>query len=154
LLQQRRLLLVLDGFERELRAYANLAAAYQGEAIIEDERDDFCACTDPYAAVFLRYLAALPLQNRVLLTSRLFPRELEDLAGCRREELSAFDPEDAVTFFHTQGIKGTRAEIQEVCQPFGYHPLALRLFAGVILRDKRKPGETSKLRAVMLCWRN
>lgn len=141
LLQQRRLLLVLDGFERELHAYASLSAAYQGEAIAADERGDFCSCTDPHAAVFLRHLAALPLPSRVLLTSRLFPRELEGLAGCWREELAAFDPEDAVTFFHSQGIKGTRAEIQEVCQPFGYHPLALRLFAGVILRDKRKPGD-------------
>jgi len=44
-----------------------------------------------------------------------------------------------VTFFQSQGIKGTRAEIAEACRPYGYHPLALRLLAGVIVRDQRLP---------------
>ena len=141
LLQQRRLLLVLDGFERELRAYAGLSAAYQGDAVAEDARGDFRACTDPHAATFLRWAAALPLRSRVLLTSRLFPRELDGLAGCQRERLSSLDPKDAVIFFHAQGVRGTRAEIQSACQPYGYHPLALRLLAGMIVRDRRKPGD-------------
>ncbi|UCC64883.1 MAG: DUF4062 domain-containing protein, partial [Anaerolineae bacterium] len=143
LLQQRRLLLVLDGFERELRAYASLSAAYQGDAVAEDERGDFRACTDPHATTFLRWVAALPLQSRVLLTSRLFPRELDDLAGCRREDLTALDPDDAVAFFGAQGVRGTRAEIQAACVPYGYHPLALRLLAGTIVRDPSRPGDVT-----------
>jgi len=142
LLQEKRLLLVLDGFERELRAYAGLSAPYQGDAIDPAGRDDFRCCTDPHAADFLRRAAALPLQSRILLTSRLFPRELEDLAGCRSVKLEAMDPEDAVAFFRAQGVKkGTRAEIEDACGPYGYHPLALRLLAGVIVRDKRNPGD-------------
>jgi tetratricopeptide (TPR) repeat protein len=141
-LQRRRLLLVLDGFERELRAYAGLNAAYQGDALAgDDEQGDFSACVDPHAGNLLRWLAAGPLQGRVLLTGRLFPRELEGLAGCRRQDLDALDPEDALAFFQAQGVKGTRAEIQSACRPYGYHPLALRLLAGVILRDKRSPGD-------------
>lgn len=140
-LQEKSLLFVLDGFERELRTYASSNAAYQGDAIVEDERGDFRACTDPHAADFLRRIAALPLRGRVLLTSRLFPRELDGLAGARREELAALDPDDAVAFFHAQGVTGTRAEIQAACEPYGYHPLALRLLAGVIVKDKRKPGD-------------
>jgi tetratricopeptide (TPR) repeat protein len=141
LLQRRRLLLVLDGFERELRAYASLDAAYQGDVVARDAQGDFRACTDPHAGDFLRWLAALPMKSRVLLTSRLFPRELDGLAGCRPEELTALDPQDAVAFFHAQGIKGTRAEIQDACAPYGYHPLALRLLAGMIVEDKRIPGD-------------
>ena len=142
LLQERRLLLVLDGLERELRAYAGFSAAYQGDDVTEDAQGDFRACTDPHAADFLRQVAALPLYSRVLLTSRLFPRELDGLAGCRREELTGLDPRDAVTFFHAQGVKkGTRAEIEAACAPYGHHPLALRLLAGMIARDKRMPGD-------------
>jgi tetratricopeptide (TPR) repeat protein len=141
LLREQRLLLVLDGFERELRAYASLSAAYQGDAVMEDARDDYRAATSPHAAWFLRAIGAQALQSRVLLTSRLLPHELDELAGCERQDLDSLDPADAVTFFQAQGVRGTRAEIEEACQPYGYHPLSLRLLAGVILRDKRTPGE-------------
>jgi tetratricopeptide (TPR) repeat protein len=141
LLRQHRLLLVLDGFERELRAYASLSAAYQGDAVTEDERGDFRACTDPHAGSLLGWLAAGPLRSRVLLTSRLFPRELDDLAGCRHEDLIALDAEDAVIFFQAQGVKGTRAEIQAACAPYGYHPMSLRLLSGMIVHDPARPGD-------------
>jgi hypothetical protein len=141
LLQDRRLLLVLDGFERELRAYSSLGAAYQGDAVEKEPRGEHRACVDPHAGRFLRDAATLPLKSRILLTSRLFPRELDDLAGCRRENLATIDPEDAVTFFYTQGIRGMRAEIQAACDPYGYHALALRLLAGVVKKNKRTPGD-------------
>ena len=143
LLRERRLLLVLDGFERELRAYASISAAYQGDAVVEDPHGDPRACTDPHAATFLGWLAATGLQSRVLLTSRLLPRELDGLPGCRRRELTALDPEEAVAFFQAQGVRGTRAEIEAACQPYGYLPLALRLLAGVIVEDKRKAKDIS-----------
>jgi tetratricopeptide (TPR) repeat protein len=141
LLQQRRLMLVLDGFERELRAYSSLGAAYQGDAVEKEDRGEHRACTDPHAGRFLRDAATLPLQSRILITSRLFPRELDDLAGCRRENLATIHPEDAVAFFHMQGIRGTRAEIQAACAPYGYHALALRLLAGLINHDPMRPGD-------------
>jgi len=81
------------------------------------------------------------VKSKVLLTSRLFPRELNGLAGCQRVNLTAFDPEDAVIFFRAQGVRGTRAEIQTACAPYGYLPLALRLLSGLIMRDKRTPGD-------------
>jgi tetratricopeptide (TPR) repeat protein len=148
LLQQRRLLLVLDGLERQLRAYAGLSAAYQGDTLLQDPQGDPNSCTDPHAADFLRQVAALTHGSRVLITSRLFPRELEGLGGCRREELTSLDPEDAVAFFHAQGVKGTRAEIQAACAPYGYLPLALRLLAGMTARPSRMRGDiraTSRL---------
>jgi len=142
LLQQRRLLLVLDGLERELRAYASLSVAYQGDAVVEDAQGDIRACIDPHAAAFLRQVAGLAGGSRVLITSRLFPSELGGLAGCRWEELTGLDREDAVAFFQAQGVKkGTRAEIEAACEPYGCLPLALRLLAGVIVRDKRTPGD-------------
>ena len=100
LLQQRRLLIMLDGFERELRAYASLSAVYQGDDIIEDERGEDRTCTNPHAGWFLQAVAALPMQSRVLITSRNFPRELDNVAGCERQKLDGLDPVDAVTFFY------------------------------------------------------
>jgi tetratricopeptide (TPR) repeat protein len=141
LLEQRYMLIVLDGFERELRGYATLSVAYQGDAVAEDTQGDYRACTDIHAAYFLRWTAALTLQSRVLLTSRLLPLELDDLAGCRREHLTAMDPDDATIFFHAQGVQGTRAEIQAACEPCGYHPLTLRLLSGMIANDPTQPGD-------------
>lgn len=143
LLHQRRLLIVLDGFERELRAYASLSASYQGDSVTPDTRGDYRACTDPHLANFLRMSAALPLRSRVLITSRLFPRELDGMTGCHREDLDALELEDAVTFFHAQGVQGTRAQIATACKPYGYHPLTLRLLTGMILRDPINPGDVT-----------
>jgi hypothetical protein len=52
-------------------------------------------------------------------------------------------PADAVAFFRAQGIRGGRAEIQAACAPYGYHPLSLRLLAGLIANDLQQPGDIS-----------
>ena len=139
LLRQRRILLVLDGFERQLRAYARLDAAYQGDAVTEDDRANFRSCADPHAARFLQEAAALPLRSRLLLTSRLFPACLGGMGGCKHEDLTDMQPEEAVAFLDAYRIKGTRAEKEEACRPYGYHPFSLRLLAGLIVKDKQDP---------------
>ncbi len=107
-LEQRRILLILDGFERELRAYAGYRAPYQGD---EGGGEDGNDCVDPRASEFLRSAVALALAGRMLITSRLFPNELINLAGCRHEHLKRLAREDVVSFFGATGVKGTRAEI-------------------------------------------
>jgi hypothetical protein len=72
-------------------------------------------------------------QTKTLLTSRLYPKELDDLEGCLRTDLNQMDKEDAVEFFKRQGVQGTRAEIEEVCRAYGFHPLSLRLLSGMIV---------------------
>ena len=141
LLQQRRVLVVLDGFERALRAYASLNAAYQGDDVEADAREEHRACTDPHAAQFMRWLAGVPLRSRVLMTSRLFPLELEGCALCRRQELKKLALADAVAFMQAQGVKGIRADFERECASYDGHPLALRLLAGVIMEDLQDPGD-------------
>ena len=144
LLHARRFLVVLDGVERILRAYARLDAAYRGDQFETDPRGDFRSCPDPHAGQFLQWLASGAPKSKVLLTSRLFPRELDQMAGCRAEKLDAFDPEDAVVFFRAQGVtRGTRAEIEAACKPYGYHPLCLRLLSGMIVEDPERPGDVA-----------
>jgi len=143
LLRQRRLLLVLDGFERELRAYANLTTSSQGHDTTEDILGSFRVCIDPHIGSFLRWLAAGSLPSKVLLTTRLFPHELDGLVGCRREELFALKTEDAVAFLRAQGVHGSRAETEALCKAYGNHPLALRLLTGLIVNDPARPGDAA-----------
>lgn len=138
-------LLVLDGFERVLRAFGGLDAAYQGDKAQSTGSDRDCIA--PLAEWFLHNLATLPqLRSKVLLTTRLCPRILEArggglLAGCREEKLEQMQSADAVAFFHAQGIRGTHTEIETACTQYSYHPLSLRLLAGLIVGDFQQPGD-------------
>jgi tetratricopeptide (TPR) repeat protein len=85
------------------------------------------------------------------MTTRLRPRALEAhggdlLQGCQEEELTQMQPADAVAFFRAQGVRGSRAEIERACQPYGYHPLSLRLLAGLVARDPQQPGDIAAAR--------
>jgi transcriptional regulator with XRE-family HTH domain/tetratricopeptide (TPR) repeat protein len=142
-LQQRRLLFVLDGFERELRAYASMVSTYQSDVVPSDTQDKFRLCIDPHVGSFLRWLAASPLSSRILLTTRLLPGELDGLVGCQNEVLSMLDIEDMLTFLRIQGVHGTRAEMKAICTTYGNHPLALRLLSGLIVHDPERPGEVA-----------
>ena len=66
--------------------------------------------------------------------------------GCCERELTEIDPADAVAFFRSQGIRGGRAEIEAACAPYGYHPLSLRLLAGLISSDFQQPGDIAAAR--------
>jgi hypothetical protein len=144
-LHQPGTLLVLDGFERVLRAFSGLEAAYQGDDAKHTEHDR--DCVSPLTENVLYNLALQPqLRSKVMLITRLTPRIVEakgggQLQGCREVELRQMQPEDAVAFFHAQGVRGTHTEIELACQHYGYHPLSLRLLAGLILGDLRQPGD-------------
>ena len=66
---------------------------------------------------------------------------MDDIAGCFHKELKELPKEDAVEFFHRQGVKGTRAEIENACEQYGYHPLSLRLLSGMIVQDPKYMGD-------------
>jgi tetratricopeptide (TPR) repeat protein len=141
LLCNSRFLLVLDGVERVLRAYAGLGSPYKGDDVKEDERGDFRTCIDTNVGTFLQWLASANVKTKTLLTSRLCPKEMDDIAGCVHMELKEMNKEDAVNFFHRQGVKGTRAEIELAGEPYGYHPLSLRLLSGMIVKDPKYMGD-------------
>ena len=152
LLQRPGLLLILDGFERVLRAYSNMGAAYQGDELQidrDDSQDKGRDCVNMFADAFLQGIGAFGfmMRSKVLMTTRLTPRVVERhgqfLQGVREEELKEMKKEDAVAFFQSQGIRGTHAEIEAACEPYGYHPLSLRILAGLIINDRNAPGDIS-----------
>ena len=143
----QKILLIMDGFERALRLYANMNAAYQGdeEEKIEDVQRDYVNIN---AEIFLKNLCVLPnIKSKVLTTTRLTPHAVEQrgelLTGCHEVELQAMQKEDAVAFFRAQGIRGARAEIEAVCAPYGYHPLSLRILASLIANDRESACDIS-----------
>jgi len=140
LLSEKRFILVLDGVERLLRAYAGMGSPYQGDDVKEDDREDFHSCIEPNCGTFLQMLASVP-KTKTLITTRICPKVLDDLDGVICQELKQMDKEDAVEFFKRQGVKGTRAEIEEVCSAYGFHPLCLRLLSGMIVHDMKYRGD-------------
>ena len=152
----QKILLIIDGFERALRAYSSMNAAYQsddesplpegeGKGEGEKHRD----CVNLNAEIFLKNLCVLPnIKSKVLMTTRLTPRAVyvgashdSPLQGFCEVELKAMQKEDAVAFFRAQGIRGARAEIEGACAPYGYHPLSLRILAGLIANDRETPAD-------------
>jgi tetratricopeptide (TPR) repeat protein len=140
-LYEKRFLLILDGVERVLRAYAGLGSPYQGDEVKKDEQKDYLKCIEPNVGTFLQWLAGQDIKTKTLLTSRLCPKEMDDIAGCFHKDLKELPKEDAVEFYQCQGVKGTRAEIENACEQYGYHPLSLRLLSGMIVKDPKHQGD-------------
>jgi tetratricopeptide (TPR) repeat protein len=138
-----RFLIILDGVERVLRAYAGLGSPYKGDEVEEDKKQEFRMCIDPNVGNFLQWLASANVKTKTLLTSRLCPKEMDGIDGCVHVDLNELNKDDAVNFFHRQGVKGTRAEIESACVPFGYHPLSLRLLSGMIVKDPKYMGDVT-----------
>jgi tetratricopeptide (TPR) repeat protein len=144
-LHQRRFLLVLDGLERALRGYSGMEAMYTREKKFQAN-----AGTDsqwekqqrepihPLAARFLQHLASEQGQSRVLITSRLMPVPLEDLAGVKHVFLQGLAPGDGVRFLRGEGVKGTAAELEQAGRVYEFHPLMLKLLASAIKRSRGK----------------
>ncbi len=147
-LQQTPALLILDGAERLLRAYSNLGAAYQADALESGlAYQEARQCTDPVTAILLQWLAQPGITRaQTLMTSRLFPQDLTGragtmLTGVRRHDLTGLNPDDALRLFQEQNITTSRAEVVQVCEPLGYHPLSLRLLAGYAANSPTHPGD-------------
>ena len=131
LLRQRRIMLVLDGFERELRAYEVLNVPYQVDA---KEGDDN-GCVDPHAGDWLRAIASYDQPGRVLLTSRLFPEKsckartaLWRAAGARTS--TTWTPKTRSPSSRPNASRARGPRSARPIAPYGRHPLSLRLLAG------------------------
>ncbi len=99
-LEKPGILLVLDGFERALRAYSSMNAAYQEDSEDAPEHAYDRDCVSPSAEYFLTGISTQPeIKSKALLTTRLCPKILLGhggalLAGCTEKELTAMDKDD------------------------------------------------------------
>ncbi len=143
ILQHRRFLLVLDGLERALRSYTGMEAMFiqekkfEGKVENESERDK--RLREPVHPWAGRFLQAVSSGNtRTLITTRLMPVPLEGLSGVRHTLLKGLSPVEAVRFFRSEGVKGSRAELEQAGKVYDYHPLMLKLLTSSIKRSRAK----------------
>jgi len=166
-------LIVLDGLERILIAYSGMDAARQ---LDDDEFDKHTAnhvagviglpesggasfvgqhrlrqCVDPRAGAFLRKLASTR-RSRILVSTRLYPTELQavtgvPIAGSFARFISGLSDDDALNLWRAYGVSGTRDELVRVFHTFGNYPLLIRALAGEVANDRRSPGNFDEWRA-------
>ena len=142
ILSTRRILLIWDGAERLLREYAGQDTVLREERPLEELPLDARDCADLAVARFLVSVAGQS-SSRLLLTSRLPFRDLENLAGAGHLMLESLDPNDAVRYLKARGIRGTDGQLHKAAQVYEFHPMSLSNLAADILQDFDEEGDIS-----------
>jgi tetratricopeptide (TPR) repeat protein len=170
-LDQQPYLIVLDGLERLLLAYARPDAAH----LAEDDLDIQTANTltsavglpagaaasftsqsrlrmtaDPRVGDFLRRLAAVRA-SRILSTSRLYPTDLQTVTGEPVRGAAAYfvdglSDDDAVNLWRAFGVTGSSSDLLALFHTFGNYPLLIRALAGEVARYRPAPRDFDKWR--------
>jgi tetratricopeptide (TPR) repeat protein len=173
-LDERPFLLVLDGFERMLLAYARLDAAHLSDEDLDEltahtqlhsaatawyaqgghaEKHRLRQCADLRAADFLAKLATVR-SSRVLISTRLYPAELQGstsrcLPGCDVLQLRGLSDPDALELWR-EFVPGARSgsadQLLPLFQSFDNYPLLLRALAGEVAQYRSAPGDFDRWR--------
>jgi tetratricopeptide (TPR) repeat protein len=152
-LSREPFLIVLDGLERVLVAYARMDAARLQDNQIEDKKS-LRKTIDPRIGRFLREL--IQIQNsRILVSSRLYPAELEIdtgdiMRGSARYNMIGLADADAVELWRAFGVSGSRDELLPIFATIDKHPLLIQSLAGEIKRYRRVPGDFAEWRKANL----
>jgi tetratricopeptide (TPR) repeat protein len=165
ILDQQPFLLVLDGLERILLAYARMDAAQMLDddldletaheermfaGIPENIRETYLQkhrlrqCIDANAGRFLRRLTTIRA-SRILVSTRLYPAELQTLTAqpwpaCAVRFLKGLSDDDAINLWREFGVTGSRDQLLKIFNAFGNYPLLIRALAGEIAEYKPAPG--------------
>jgi hypothetical protein len=169
LLNQQPFLLVLDGLERLLIAYnrherelgeIEIPSSAKGGSVIglvksitagiNKQHQRLRKTADPRIGVFLRKLATSS-QSKVLITSRLYPADLEtqagaEIPGCTAVLLHGLGDEDALQLWRSFGVNGSDEALLELFHAFANYPLLIRALAGEVSRYRRAPKDFERWR--------
>ena len=159
-------LLVLDGLERILIAYARMDAAHlsyddldqrtanviaQAVGLPQSAAQSFTGqhrlrkTADPRAGAFLRKLAGVRA-SRILVSTRLYPADLQmvtgyPVPGCAAIFMHGLSDDDALNLWRAMGVSGAREALLPLFHTFENHPLLLQALAGEVAHDRRAPGD-------------
>ncbi|MGH9937388.1 MAG: hypothetical protein ACREAM_14170, partial [Blastocatellia bacterium] len=159
-------LIVLDGLERMLIAYARMDAAHLSDDDYDRQTANWVAnaiglptsaaqsftgerglrkTADPRAGAFLRKLATVRA-SRILVSTRLYPADLQTVAGdplgnCFAVFLRGLAEDDALELWRAFGAKGSRDQLLPVFSRVEHHPLLIQSLAGEVARYRRAPGD-------------
>ncbi|MEK6337044.1 MAG: DUF4062 domain-containing protein [Acidobacteriota bacterium] len=137
-------LLVLDGLERILIAYARIDASRVDDSEVgKDKR--LRKTVDPKAGSFLKKLLGVK-HSRILLSSRLYPAELERFGGDPSPgaftlRIEGLTDEDAVDLWRAFDASGSRDKLLAVFKSFSKHPLLIQVLAGEVKSYRKAPGD-------------
>jgi len=157
LLDRKPYLLVLDGLENLLEAYANPDLAYVNDEDMDRLTHDELAVSvvasdqhrrrrtvDRRAGEFVRKLTCVR-KARTLVTTRLLPSELQtatgaDLPGSVQWRLPRMRFEDASALWRAMGVSGTDNKLKDLFERIDYYPLLIRLLARAVAEYPHAPG--------------
>ena len=165
-LDREPFLLVLDGLERILIAYARMDAAHLSDDDYDKQTANYVAnaiglpesaaqsftgehrlrkTADPRAGSFLRKLANTRA-SRILVSTRLYPADLQigtgsPLPSCWAIFLPGLSDTDALELWRTFGVSGSRETLLPLFNSFDKHPLLVQALASEIAKYRRAPGD-------------
>jgi tetratricopeptide (TPR) repeat protein len=165
-LDREPFLLVLDGLERILLAYARMDAAHLSDDDYDKQTANFVAdasglpasaaqsftgehrlrkTADPRAGSFLRKLANMRA-SRILVSTRLYPADLQTVTGeplgsCAAIFLPGLADDDALELWRAFGATGARDSLLPLFQRADNHPLLIQALASEVARYRPAPGD-------------
>ena len=170
-LDREPFLLVLDGLERILIAYARMDAAHLSDDDYDKQTANFVAhaiglpasaaqsftgehrlrkTADPRAGAFLRKLASVRAA-RILVSTRLYPADLqtvtgESLGSCAAIFLHGLTDDDALDLWRAFGVTGARDSLLSIFNRVDNHPLVIQALASEVARYRPAPGDFEQWR--------
>jgi tetratricopeptide (TPR) repeat protein len=166
ILNNESYLIVLDGLERILIAYARQDAAFIDDSALDDQTANEIAgamglpesggksyvgrhrlrkTTDARVGHFLRQLSQIQ-KSKILISTRLYPTDLQTHFGqpfprCAAHFLEGLSDQDALELWRAYGAKGSREKMLPIFQSFDKHPLLLQLLASEVAEFRTAPGD-------------
>jgi len=170
-LDREPFLIVLDGLERMLIAYARMDAAHLADDEYDKQTANYVAnayglpasaaqsftgehrlrkTADPRAGAFLRKLTTMRAA-RILVSTRLYPTELQTgtgapLIGCQAIFLTGLADNDALELWRAVGVSGARDSLLPLFNRVGNHPLVIQSLASEVARYRPTPGDFDQWR--------
>ncbi|MBV9258674.1 MAG: DUF4062 domain-containing protein [Ktedonobacteraceae bacterium] len=166
ILNREPFLIVLDGLERIMVAYARMDAARLADDDLDQKTANKIAdrlglpesaaqsftgqsrlrkAADPHVGRFLRKLTQLQA-SRILVSTRLYPAELQtsggsEVRGSKSIFLRGLEDEDALEMWRAFRVNGSRETLLPLFHTFDNHPLLIQALAGLIAQDRRFSGD-------------
>ncbi|MCP4663696.1 MAG: CHAT domain-containing protein [bacterium] len=165
-------LIVLDGLERIMIAYARMDAARMMDDDLDQKAANVVAgamglpasvarsfvgqhrlrkTQDPRAGAFLRKLADVRA-SRILVSTRLYPAELQDpftwhaVPGSVAYPLKGLRGADSLKLWKALGVRGQGHQVLPILDRIEHHPLVIRALAGEVACYRRAPGNFDQWR--------
>ncbi|HLO15820.1 MAG TPA: DUF4062 domain-containing protein [Anaerolineales bacterium] len=166
ILDREPYLLILDGLERILIAYARMDASRLSDDDLDQKAANYVAkayglpesaaqsfvgqhllrkTTDPRAGSFLRKLGNVR-SSRILVSTRLYPSDLqsvtgEPVTGCAAIFLRGLNDNDALDLWRAFHVSGSRETLLPLFNKFENHPLLMQSLASEVANYRRAPGD-------------